>query len=298
MADRGALGSEASRLADELATAQNHKNEYQGQLAEVQRVLERLATRYDLLTRLRQEGEGLRAGVRTVLQAANPAETPLARPLYGVLGTVAHLLHVPAKFEIAIEVALGSHLEDVVVESWTNAEAAIAYLRAGQRGRVTFLPLDTVRPVPRLLVQRRQGMIGVAADLVEADDDLGLVVEMLLGRSIVVEDLKAARGVFDQLEGSCHGRDSGRAKSCAPADRSPADRAGARSRGVCWPGHVSGGNCQPRSGRDASAAGTLKRALARHRPKSERWVRGRMPCKPEWNSSKRRCAKLRPSSRN
>lgn len=46
-------------------------------------------------------------------------------------------------------------------------------------------------------------MIGVAADLVEADDDLGLVVEMLLGRSIVVEDLKAARGVFDQLEGSC-----------------------------------------------------------------------------------------------
>ncbi len=194
-AEAAALEAEASRLAEALAGTQAHQTELRAALAEARRAAEHLQARHELLTRLRQEGEGLHAGVRAVLQAAR------GKTLHGILGTVAQLLHVPADYEIALEVALGGHLQDLVVESWTAAEAAIAFLRQGQRGRATFLPLDTVRPVPRLTAPPGEGVVGVAADLVQAEAHLVPVVEMLLGRTVVVGDLKTARRVFDRLQG-------------------------------------------------------------------------------------------------
>jgi len=56
--------------------------------------------------------------------------------LTGVVGTVAHLLQVPAEYEVAIEVALGGHLQDIVVESWPDAEKAIDFLREGGEGEL------------------------------------------------------------------------------------------------------------------------------------------------------------------
>jgi chromosome segregation protein len=214
-AERAALAAKATGLGSELAAVHTHQTELQTALAEAQRSYDRLRARYELLSRLRDEGEGLHAGVRAVLQAAisHQPSAVSQRPsasdtqhagcstLSGIIGTVAQLLHVPAEYEVAIEVALGSHLQDVVVESWRDAEAAIAYLREGQHGRATFLPLDTVRPSSRLEVPEDGGVVGVGADLVHAEGRLASVVEMLLGRTVVSRDLKAARRTFDRLHG-------------------------------------------------------------------------------------------------
>ena len=192
-AERDALEERIARLTADLDRNRAHQADLSEQLAQARQEAERLQTRYELLSRLRAEGEGLYAGVRAVLQAS--------RALPGVLGPVAQLLHVPAEYETAIEVALGGHLQDLVVESWSDAERAIAYLREGRRGRATFLPLDTVRPRRRLDAPREPGLVGVAADLVEAEARLAPVVEMLLGRTLVARDLKAARRLFDRLHG-------------------------------------------------------------------------------------------------
>lgn len=193
-AERESLEAEAARLAAALAKVQARQSELGDTLAGAQRDAERLQARYDLLTRLREEGEGLHAGVRAVLREAQGT-------LPGVIGTVAQLLRVPAEYEVAIEVALSGHLQDVVVASWPAAEAAITFLQEGRRGRATFLPLDTVRSVPRLDVPQDRGVVGVGADLVHAEQHLAPVVEMLLGRTIVAHDLKAARRTFDRLRG-------------------------------------------------------------------------------------------------
>jgi len=197
-AEASALSAEAGRLEAVLAETQARQAELQAALANARRTVEQLQARHDLLTRLRQEGEGLHAGVRAVLQAAT-GRGPGA--LSGILGTVARLLEVPAGYEMAIEAALGGHLQDLVVESWADAEAAISFLRQGRRGRATFLPLDTVRPVPRLTLPPAEGVAGVAADLVHAAAPLAPVVEMLLGRTAVVRDLAVARRLFDRLQG-------------------------------------------------------------------------------------------------
>ncbi len=165
-------------------------------LADARRRLDQLRTRLDLLDRLHEEGAGLYAGVRRVLQAARGSR----RELSGVVGTVAELLHVPSELEVAIETALGGRLQDVVVERWDDAEAAIAYLKRVRGGRATFLPLDNLRPSRPVRAPRMSGVLGVAAELVSADPHLDAVVRLLLGRIIVVEDLSAARRVFARLE--------------------------------------------------------------------------------------------------
>src|SRR5690606_17390762 len=67
-----------------------------------------------------------------------------------------------------------------------------------QRGRATFLPLDTIRPAPRGNGPRLAGVYGVAADLVDYDAEFRQVAEHLLGRTIVVEDLGVTRALLRQ----------------------------------------------------------------------------------------------------
>ena len=203
--EQAAVETESTRLESDLEELQARQADLRAALSDAQRNLERMQARYDMLGRLREEGEGLRAGVRSVLKAARGS-------LSGIVGTVVQLLRVPAEYEVAMEVALGGHLQDIVAESWADVEAAISFLRQGQRGRATFLPLDTLRPGRRLDMQgldqqgqvepRNQGVIGLAADLVRADEHLAPVVEMLLGRTIVTRDLSSARWTFERMQGN------------------------------------------------------------------------------------------------
>ncbi|HEY66544.1 MAG TPA: chromosome segregation protein SMC [Caldilineae bacterium] len=181
---------EEARVAVEQA--RREEQQATASLAEAQRRLEHMQTRWDLLQRLHEEGAGLYAGVRRVLQAARGTR----RQLTGVVGTVGELLRVPPELEVAIETALGSRLQDIVVERWDDAEAAIAYLKRTRGGRATFLPLDNLRPSKPVRAPRVPGVLGVAADLVEIEPRLRDVVWLLLGRTIVVRDLQAARRVF------------------------------------------------------------------------------------------------------
>jgi chromosome segregation protein len=123
--------------------------------------------------------------------------------LQGVRGTVAELIQAPERYDTAIEVALGGHLQDIVVAKWTDAEAAIAHLKRSNSGRATFQPLDTVRAfrgsndISRALAL--PGVHGVAKDLITFADDLDAVLTALIGRTLVVDDLPAARATLPHL---------------------------------------------------------------------------------------------------
>ena len=197
--------AKAHQLEIALSKVRKRQDDLRSKLAEAQRNVERLQARYDLLSRLRQEGEGLHAGARAVLQAGREpgnrveevqGHRATRNMLSGIIGTIAQLLYVPAEYEIAIEAALGGHLQDIVVESWSDAEAAIAYLQKEKQGRATFWPVDVVRPGPRLEAPQDPSVVGIAASLVRANDLLAPVVETLLGQTIVVHDLESARRIL------------------------------------------------------------------------------------------------------
>lgn len=182
----------------ELATASSRKSlEERSQL---ERDLAQANHRVEILQRMHDSGEGLYQGPRSVVQWHS------AGKLTGIRGTLAELIDVDKKYDRALETALGGHLQDIVVDAWRDAEAAITMLKQSRAGRATFQPIETVRrrgghrPPPRE-IEDAVGVHGIASDLVGSDDDIAYVVRALLGRFVVVEDLETSRRLLDALPG-------------------------------------------------------------------------------------------------
>ncbi|MEJ7652793.1 MAG: hypothetical protein WKH64_05350, partial [Chloroflexia bacterium] len=108
---------------------------------------------------------------------------------------------MPAEYETAVEAALGGQLYHVVVRRWADAEAAVALLRRNNIGRITFLPLDTLRPGGRPNVSELSQVIGIASDLVEYSPDFEPAVHHALGRVLLVENLSVARKLVGRTSG-------------------------------------------------------------------------------------------------
>ena len=143
-----------------------------------------MESRIRLLGEMEKEYEGFSKAVRTVMQAAEQ------HTLRGVCGPVASLIHVEDRFTVAIEVALGAGMQNIVVRQEEDAKAAISYLKQRDAGRATFLPLSAMRGEElRERVQGESGFVGIASTLVQYDAQYGGIFKNLLGRTVVVEDL-------------------------------------------------------------------------------------------------------------
>ena len=199
------LEKTASALRLQLRAAEEERQQ-------ADRTADLLQTRYDLLQRLRNEGAGYASGVRAVLQASQEdvssgqgssqkasAKKSRQKQLSGIIGTVATLFQVPSTLDKAIETALGGAFQSVVTESWANARAAIDFLKESGRGRATFLPLDRLNVLPKIVAPKQDGILGNAADLIDFEPDLEDVAHSLLGRVWIAEDLPAARRALDTL---------------------------------------------------------------------------------------------------
>jgi len=113
----------------------------------------------------------------------------------GIHGVVADLVKVEKKYETAIETALGGNIQNVVTEDEETAKRLIAYLKENRYGRVTFLPLTSVKGKDQEKNRgflSEPGAIGFANELVKADRIYDDVLQYLLGRVIVVDHVDHA----------------------------------------------------------------------------------------------------------
>lgn len=180
-----------------IETSRNELRQLDEHSAQLQRALADLEARLESLMRLQRSYTGVFAGVKAAMQWAENEKRA------GFV-LVASILRTPAEIETAIEVALGSRLQNIVVDSWSDAEQAIEALRRSNAGRATFLPLDTLKAqLGDRRGQRRSAdaVLGVAAELVDVDQHYELVVWHLLGRTLVVRDLPTARAELRELSG-------------------------------------------------------------------------------------------------
>ncbi len=203
------LSAAAGQEAATLAEAQRSLEERRADLTAARQALagaqrraraaeeeeQALRARLSLLARMQRES--YYPGVREVLARAEQEGDRS-----GIIGTVGSLVQVPEELEIAIEAALGGRLQQVVVKQWRDAEAAIEHLKRRRAGRVTFLPLETIRPPSPLEPARFDGLIGVASDLVQVEPGLEAVSQYLLNRVLIVRDLAAARVALARVKGS------------------------------------------------------------------------------------------------
>ncbi len=148
-------------------------------------------SRLKVLEEMKRAHEGYYASVRNLLRDCE-RDVSLKRRMEGV---VAELIRVPAQYETAIELSLGAAMQNIVTNTEEDAKAVIEYLRSRDYGRATFLPISAMRPrlleTKELEMCRVNGFIGVASELVGFDERYRGVMENLLGRTVIVNDLAA-----------------------------------------------------------------------------------------------------------
>lgn len=129
--------------------------------------------------------EGFYRGVKEVLKN---------KKLPGIKGAVAEIIKVDKEYELAVEVAMGSSLQNVITKDEYSAKQAISYLKQGNLGRVTFLPINIIKPrkVNVNEIPNIDGLIGVASDIVKFEYEFKNIIENILGRTIFVDDIDCA----------------------------------------------------------------------------------------------------------
>lgn len=115
----------------------------------------------------------------------------LNQNLKGVYGTLYSLVNIPPQYAIALEVALGHHRNDIVVETDEIAAACIKFLKERRLGRARFIPLNKIRGREKKPV--KENIIGYAIDLITFDSKLEHAMQYVLGSTIVVDNIDTAR---------------------------------------------------------------------------------------------------------
>ena len=200
---------EADAAREQLIRVQEEVREFETAGNQDLRELDQLRGRLDALSRVKAEHDGVAAGTRNILimgQALIDDVEPgsLGEPpeIAGVIGLLSRQLRVPAGLETAINAALEQRLHAVIVENESVALDAVAALQRRRAGRAQFLPLDSVRHTYPLNLQKERGVVGVAAKLVRCEARMKPLVDTLLGRIIVVEDVPAGLRMVRRALGS------------------------------------------------------------------------------------------------
>jgi len=143
-----------------------------------------LLQRAQLLSDMENSLEGFGQSVKFIMK----------NNLRGVVGPVSSLITTEDKYATAIEIALGAAMQNIVVENEAVAKQAISQLKQSKAGRCTFLPITTVKG-NRLTdsgVSAKAGYVGIAADLVKADKRYNGIIDSLLGRIVIAENIDLA----------------------------------------------------------------------------------------------------------
>lgn len=143
------------------------------------------------LENLERNLEGFSKSVKLVVNAQNNGK------LRGICGPVSRVISVPKKYGVAIETALGAAMQNIVTNTDEDAKRAIGYLKSIDGGRATFLPLNTIKPreLKENGIDDCYGFVGGAAELCSCDDKYKGILNSLLGKIVVAEDLNAATSI-------------------------------------------------------------------------------------------------------
>lgn len=155
------------------------------ELEELKISIGQISTRKKMIEEMESSYEGYNNAVKFIMKSN----------LSGINGVVAELIEVPRGFETAIETALGAALQNIVCEDDQSAQAAIGALKSNKAGRLTFLPIRSMRdsnPNYDQRLKNAEGFQGFGVQCIKFDPKYQKVMEYLLGRVIIVDSLDHA----------------------------------------------------------------------------------------------------------
>ncbi len=163
-------------------------------LRELNTKLDSVQAKARVFRAMERDFESYTKSVRLVMQEAQRGA------LRNIHGPVSRLIRTEDEYAIAIEIALGAAMQQIVVGTEADGKAAISYLKRTGGGRATFLPMNTIqgKNLAENGLQRCRGFVGIASELVKSENAYRGIVENLLGRTVIVEDMDAAISMANQ----------------------------------------------------------------------------------------------------
>ena len=183
--------NKSSGYARLLETKRGKLEESERELSKLRREHDQKKSRFDVLSDVERNMTGYFASVKAVISASKSGR------MSGVHGTVADIIHVAGKYSVAVEIALGSALQNIIAENEETAKRCIRFLKESNAGRATFLPLTSIKGRELDMsafsgLYDEDGYLGLGHELVSYDKKYGEIIKSLLGRTAVAEDIDTA----------------------------------------------------------------------------------------------------------
>ena len=180
------LSNKRKSLVDEERSASEQLREARKSLNRMSSDAQKAQGRLELLTQWAEQHEGYLEGTKNILNGKG-----LWRE--AIKGAVGDLFTVDNRFTVAIEIALGGSVNHVVTTTAKAASEGVQFLKSIQGGRVTFLPMDSVKGRPYdTPALSEDGVIGTAVNCIEFDAAYNHIFQYLLGRTLIVETMERA----------------------------------------------------------------------------------------------------------
>ena len=180
------LSEKRKSLLDEERSATERLREARKSLNRMSSDVQKAQGRLELLAQWAEQHEGYLEGTKNILNGKGPWRE-------AVKGAVGDLFTVNNRFTVAIEIALGGSVNHVVTTTAKAASEGVTFLKSIQGGRVTFLPMESVKGRPYdTPALSEDGVIGTAVDCIEFDAVYSHIFQYLLGRTLVVETMERA----------------------------------------------------------------------------------------------------------
>lgn len=180
--------AELDRLAEQKRQTENAKSRSLESVTNLKTGTAETRARLESLKDIEKSREGYQKGTRALLEKKenSPEIANLMR------GSLVDKIKVAPQYEAGLETFLGDRLQALLINSPADAATAIEILRGGDLGRGTFLPLETVEPMPQDAPEKSEGVLGLASDLVETSEELRPLMQRLLMNVVFVKDIETA----------------------------------------------------------------------------------------------------------
>ena len=181
--------TELQSIREELKSTERNKETVNSEITKLNEELSSAKSKINILSNMEAYYDGYYKSIKTVMN--NKDKEPILKK--SILGTVADVIKTEKKYETAIEIALGSAIQNIIVNTDKEAEEIIGYLKKNKIGRVTFLPINML--MKRSLnksekeILKETCVIDTADNLIETNPKYQNVIKNLLGRIIVVDNL-------------------------------------------------------------------------------------------------------------
>ena len=192
--DVTAANNTISGYALRQSTRAKRRDELDQQVRELTAKLDGVSAKVRVFRAMERDYESYTRSVKAVMQEAQRGA------LRGVHGPVSRLIRTEDEYTVAIEIALGGAMQNIVVDTEQDGKAGMNFLKRTGIGRATFAPISTMqgRPLNESGLEKCRGFEGIASELVSCDNRYRGILEYLLGRTVIARDIDSAIAIANQ----------------------------------------------------------------------------------------------------